>query len=502
MKKFINIFVAVVLLTTFSLSAFAADTELPSDVENLKAQGLNAAVKLTWDEASDDTGVAGYQVHYGLTSVTKKGQGYDEVVDVKDVTQYTVENLENGKKYYFSVIAYDAAKNESESWAIEASATPTGEAGKAEDKTAPTVKKAEAVSQEEVKVEFSEAVVLPEDDPQDAFTIENEDTLELLKVVNAEMDEEDDTDATIILTTDKQKEGQDYKLTVGIDIKDKASNSIVSGTSDTAKFTGTEKQKEDKSGDSEDGDEDKQGPKVVKVESVDNTHFAITFDETIVLSIDPSTNFKVYKKGEPSKTIDVLGVKLGPNSDNVEDATAVITTAPLQKVTYVVEVIGLKDEAGNVVDGDGDMGEFEGKEPVDTDGGDTDGGESDLIPPKDVANFIAKAVVDAKKYVVNLKWEIPAENYDDVVEQILYQSEDKGENYDKKTSIEAGVDEYQVKDLDPGEYWFKITQKDEAGNESKGVVTKVVLAETGPEMIGLLAMSLFLGRVVTRRKRK
>ena len=295
MKKFINIFAVTALVFSFSLNTFAADTEEPSDVENLKAEALNGAVKLTWDKAKDNTAVTGYQVYYGLNPVKKTGEEYDEDVNVKDVTTYTVDGLENGKKYYFSVIAYDAEKNESPHWAtglngaIEISATPNKDSGSAEDKTAPTVKSAEAIYKDQVKVEFSEEIVLTKDDPQDAFTIENDDTLELLKVVSAEMDEEDDSNSTVILTTDEQKENQDYKLTVGIDIKDKANNSIVSGTSDTAKFTGTDKVKEDEE------PEDKQAPKITKVESGDNTHVTVSFDETIVLSIDPSKNFTIYQ---------------------------------------------------------------------------------------------------------------------------------------------------------------------------------------------------------------
>ncbi|MBI4975260.1 hypothetical protein HZC20_01150 [Candidatus Peregrinibacteria bacterium] len=55
--------------------------------------------------------------------------------------------------------------------------------------------------------------------------------------------------------------------------------------------------------------------------------------------------------------------------------------------------------------------------------------------------------------------------------------------------------------MEPGEYWFKVTEKDVAGNESKGSVVKVKLAGTGPELIGLFALSLGLGRVFTRRKK-
>ena len=109
---------------------------------------------------------------------------------------------------------------------------------------------------------------------------------------------------------------------------------------------------------------------------------------------------------------------------------------------------------------------------------------------------------EGEKYVVTLSWEIPEENVGDTVEQILYMSENIDSDFSKKASLEPDVTEYEVEDLEAGEYWFKLTQKDEAGNESVGVVKKIVLAETGPGVVGLLLVSLGLGRVFGKKKRK
>ncbi len=235
---------SAVLFLALSGNAFAADNESPSDVEGIKAEALKGSVKVSWKAATDNVDIAGYQVHYGLNSIGEAFSQYDDFVDTGDVLNYTVSNLENGKKYYFSVIAYDAAGNESVNWGVpEASATPSGDLDSPADKVAPQVKSAKALNKMEVEVVFSEEVVLSKDDPQNAFNVENDDNFELLKVSDAKMDEEDEDNTTVILSTDPQEENAKYKLTVGIELKDKAGNPIISGTSDTAMFTGSAEEK-------------------------------------------------------------------------------------------------------------------------------------------------------------------------------------------------------------------------------------------------------------------
>lgn len=479
---------AVATIMAFTAApAFAADTAGPSDVENLIGNSLNASAQLSWDAATDDTGVTGYQVHYGSTSVSAPGQSYDDFIDVGDVLTYTVTGLTNDTTYYFSVIAYDAASNESAAWAKELALTPTGSSGSVDDSDAPQVSDAIAPNKEEVKVVFSEPINLPSEDPQDAFTIENDDNFEPLIVLDAIFDEEDPTNATVILTTETQDSTATYKLTVGIDIEDKSGNPIISGTSDTAIFDGSGTDKPIA---------DAKAPTVQSVESIDSTHIIINFDETIVLSIDPSENF-VITTADGGEELQVLGVELGNNSAGVEDASAIITTAPQDAVDYEVEVVDIADGDGNLVEASPKT--FTGISATPDDNGDNP--TEDLIPPKDVANFLAKSILDGAQYVVTLTWEIPSTNVGDVVEQIVYMSEDN-KDYSKEASLDPDATEYEVSGLNEGTYWFKITQKDEAGNESAGVIKKVILSETGPGLAGLVLVSLGLGRVVGRKKRK
>ncbi|MFH1284505.1 MAG: fibronectin type III domain-containing protein [Candidatus Peregrinibacteria bacterium] len=476
---------AAAILSATALTALAADTTSPSDVENVVATPLDGAVSLSWDAATDDTGIEGYMVYYGTSSVTETGQTYDESVDAGNVLQYTVDGLDNGTEYYFSIIAYDAVGNESLSWAIEQSATPSEDAGTIEDTDAPQVSNAEALNKEEVKVVFSEAVVLPEQDPQDAFGIENDDTFEALAVLSAVMDETDETGKTVILTTDDQEEGVVYRLTVGIDVQDEAGNPIISGTSDTAIFTGSGAEKPV---------EDLGQPELVSVEEMDNTHILATFSETIVLSIDPSEDFEIVQENDPTKSLSILGVELGVSTDGIDDASAIITTSPQEDVSYILTASGVTDDAGNDVNPTKSSAVFQGigssGEPVDT------------TPPADVKELIAKYVESNGTYIITLSWDLLADNLNEVQKQILYMSANDANNYKKKSDLAADVDQYEISGAESGEYWLKLTQVDEAGNESIGTVLKVVLPETGPEILGLLIVSLGLGRVFSKRRKK
>ncbi|MBP7671012.1 fibronectin type III domain-containing protein [Candidatus Gracilibacteria bacterium] len=478
MKKLICSSLATLMVLAMPMTAFAADAEAPSDVEGVRAEALNKSAKISWEAATDNIDVTGYQVHYGLSPVDDVGESFDEMEDVGKKLSYTVSGLDNGEEYFFAVVAYDAEGNESLNWSTQVSATPGGAA--TDDDESPTVADAEAVDKITVKVEFSEAVVLPEDDAEDAFAIENDESFEPLNVVAAELDEEDEDGKTVILTTDAQEDGVDYTLTVGIDIEDESGNPIVSGTSDTAAFVGS-------------GAEHVEGEEfeVLSAEAVDNTHVTVTFNKSIFLSIDPSEDFEIVAKDEETVKLEVLGVELAESEDGVEDALAIITTSEMEDRQYEVRVKNVMD-ADDVEIGEDAAVLFRG----------VVGGEEieDIIPPDDVAKFLAKQMMNVEKMSVKLTWEKVQSENADAVKQTVYTSKNKGVEYEKTAELDADALEYEVNNLEAGEYWFKLTQTDTVGNESEGKIVKVVLSETGPELIGLLALSLGFGRMFRRKK--
>lgn len=86
------LFLSLLLIPTH----FLATTVFSADV---------TLVALGADTKSD---LGGYRLYYGTSSGV-----YTTMVDVGNVTAYTVSNLSQGEIYYFAVTAYDAGGNES-----------------------------------------------------------------------------------------------------------------------------------------------------------------------------------------------------------------------------------------------------------------------------------------------------------------------------------------------------------------------------------------------------
>ena len=78
-----------------------------------------ASVRLAWDPCKDPA-VVGYKIHYGVES----GK-YTHTVQVKgrNVKEAAVEDLEEGKTYYFAITSYDAKGRES-AYSVEISNGP------------------------------------------------------------------------------------------------------------------------------------------------------------------------------------------------------------------------------------------------------------------------------------------------------------------------------------------------------------------------------------------
>jgi len=66
-----------------------------------------SALTLAWDPNTEND-LAGYNIYYGTGS-----SDYNFVIDVGNVTDYTVTDLEPETQYYFAMTAYDTSLNES-----------------------------------------------------------------------------------------------------------------------------------------------------------------------------------------------------------------------------------------------------------------------------------------------------------------------------------------------------------------------------------------------------
>lgn len=100
-----------------------------------------------------------------------------------------------------------------------------------------------------------------------------------------------------------------------------------------------------------------------------------------------------------------------------------------------------------------------------------------------------------------LTWTASIDTAKDLAEQIIYQSLD-GKTFKQIAKLQPRITKYTVSSLKRGiEYTFKITQKDKAGNESKGVALAVTLPETGAGL-GMLALSALGGLAFAHRRRR
>ncbi len=493
---------ATMLMLIAAPAAMAQDTELPTDVENVRAVADDSAVKLTWNVAKDNDIVAGYKVYYGKEAVTEPGQDYESNVDAGNKISYMLEGLDNGTTYYFAVTAYDVTGNESENYSVEVSATPMSGAA---DTESPIVSKAEAIDKYTVLVTFSEEVTLPTSDPQSAFYVVDDSSSLSLDVLAAAMNLKDTTGKSVLLTTATQKAGANYVLTAGIQVRDKAGNPVQSGTSDTAVFVGTDlepKQIEPEEIVAE--AEDTTGPSLIDVQVPDNTHVKIAFSEVIELGPTPAASFIITEEEDSQKILDVSEAVLSEEGDIVT-----LTTAPQSAINYNLIVMeDVTDEAGNMIDvannatvffGGTTPTEVEDETPED----ETPEDESpldDLSAPEDATDLKTKLMEDL---AVLLSWKPSINSAGDLANYILYKSTD-GEVYGDGVLLNPTDESYSLKGLvSDVTYFFKLTAKDEAGNESKGVTTafKLELPQTGPELALLLLGSVGLGKLFSGKKK-
>ena len=95
------------------MSAYAQDL-LPSVPEGLETAVpyLSGTLYLYWEE-NEEFDIEGYRIYRGEESGGIESKEYIKTVKKGEGTRYTDEGLENGKRYYYQVKAYDWRGNES-----------------------------------------------------------------------------------------------------------------------------------------------------------------------------------------------------------------------------------------------------------------------------------------------------------------------------------------------------------------------------------------------------
>ena len=412
----------------------------PENVTGVTATAVDTvSIGLSWDSATDSEGglVDHYRIYYDTESVQTAGEGdYDFEIDTpNNTTSYVVTELTSDSTYYFSVTAFDDSGVESEAYSIEASASTLSEGGEGEgesegDIVPPTVVDVEVMDKTHVKVEFSEAVTLPELLPEAAFSIDEQiNPMNILEVMNATIDMEDATGATVMLETAEQTVNVNYIVTASVAITDLSGNPIISGSADSGLFLGSDIESEGGEGEGE-GEGEPEGGEVA--------------EETT--------------EGEA-----VCGNGTVEEDEECDD--------------------------GNTMSNDGCS--------------DTCVEDEDTTPPEDITSLLLSFKAQVETFIIVMNWTASIDSYGDLVDQMLYQSMDRGSTYDEGTSLGPDVTHYELPDMEGGkEYTFKIATKDEAGNESIGVIKSIRLPQTGVGLGLLLLGSAGVAGRLLRRKRK
>jgi len=463
-------------------------------VSGISATGGNNSVVLIWNTKKNKNNEEAekYRVKYDLKSVEAgEVDDYEYFIETLDnIPSVKIENLENNKKYYFSVVAIFSDETETEN-SVEVSATPIGElTALPKENVFPEVISAEAISENKVKIKFSEEVVLPEKNPESAFLITEDGNEEIILEIIRIITKEDETDNAnteknneVILETELQTADKKYIVTASAQITNLDDYPIESGTTDTAVFNGfkplehpvatEEKEKEEDSIDSdaileklEDDSENSENDNVLGLDLED-----LPVKKSTDITGDLSDNIESEEESDLESDENDVTTKEG-NEEEENPEIAFLT---------------LKDD------------QEEEEEDV------LKGEEKDITPPEDITNLVSQINQRITDFLVTLRWKASKNSSGDLADQVIYRSTDKGKKWDNGKSLGKEAVKFEKVEQPETEVSYKITTKDKTGNESVGVIKSVKLpklVETGP---GILIASgvAFIGFGLNNlRKRK
>ncbi|MFQ5823053.1 MAG: FlgD immunoglobulin-like domain containing protein [bacterium] len=289
-QKWARYFVFMLVLSFSSTIVFAA-----------------GSVTVSWD-ANSESDLSGYKIYHGTES-----RNYSQVIDVGNVTSYTVNNLENGKTYYFAVTAYDFSQNES-GFSEEVSATLSSTGGNP-DINPPEIVAVVIMGETQIDVIFSEPLEKTSAENPSNYTINNG-----IQVLGAVLDS---NLTTVHLITTAHARGQSYVLSVS-NVKDQDGNTITAGSSKNYNLPNPS--------------DDTDPPELVYVVILDETHLDAIFNEKVEqISAEDIENYSI------DHGVQVLEANLKANQSVVQ----LTTTEHQRDVTYILTVSNIKDLATN-----------------------------------------------------------------------------------------------------------------------------------------------------------
>lgn len=469
-KQFYKKVIAVISMLVFVLTTAnvaLAQTATPlAEVTGLKIEKTgNQTVTLKWNAV---TGATNYKVLYGTLPVGSNAEYNRPPIDAGNTTTYTVQNLTNGTKYYFSVIATNATST-SQFYGTEVSATPNAEGANAAPKIVNTV----STGVNSFNIEFSKPMNFTGLNLASQITAVKSIDESALTINSVSAT----SDTLLNVSTAPQDPGSEYRITLTDQFKDTAGTSLAV-TERSSILIGFA----DLFGSAEDA-----GDLKVKAITVltNKKGIEVEFNQEVQIGENPVSQLAIVETNNPDSSLGVLEVK-----PNTQDKTKILIITEAQKeVSYTILITGFKDNSGKLISEANSTVEFVGG-----------AGQAGL--PQEVTD-LAGQFVDIAKIIVNLTWgSSPDFEASDFKGYKVYLSTDGGANFDLLESMLATDTEFTTESLSPAEkYLFKVTAENAVG-ESKGVITELELPGTGPAGLALLGLSsLAAGRFLTKKRK-
>jgi hypothetical protein len=389
--------------------------ENSESVEGISATAGNGSVILIWNSKRNSQGEEAefYRIYYGTKSVeSEEAETYESQVDTIDnVPSIKIDELENNSKYYFSITAFFRDGSETPS-SKEVFGTPIGNLEETIQES-PVVISAEAMKKNLVRISFSEDIILPEENAELAFAIsEDEAEGSILEVKWARYDVDPDTTDEIF--SDVVMETlQDQEAGKSYRITVSAQITDIEGNP-------------------------------IESGTTDSAVFS-GFNEGYT---------PVPEKNEQNE-----------EEEQVEEDTP--QDQPPADPVKEEEIFIVSDDEGPLHSAATE--EQERYEPANENTG------QDTKAPEDVTNLIATFKARLTDFLVTLSWTPSVNSDNDLDDQLVYRSEDKGKNWGSGVSLGSETTKTDIPEEPLTEITYKITTVDTSGNESVGAIRSVSL---------------------------
>lgn len=263
--------------------------------------GVNAGdLIVSWDPNTEPD-LLGYRIYYGTSS-----GNYTTVIDVGNVTNYTVSGFSEGIEYFFAVTAYDTAYNESD-FSLEVSATI-----KVDDIIPPTIYSVNLISATELDLTYSENVEKTSAEELSNYQINHGISINSITL---------DANQTVVHITTTPHQPGTYTVLVN-NVTDLASNPnvIEPNSSYTYQFI----------------PDDTKPPILTSAQILDATHVDVTFSEEIEKSsAEAVQNYQI------DNGISIFQANLDQNNCIVH----LVTSTHHSGTTYTLTVNNIRDRA-------------------------------------------------------------------------------------------------------------------------------------------------------------